>query len=66
MIFYRNYNSHADKLIEYTPFEVGPKNLVKFVKKVKAEGGWGSEALEVVYDHCLNIEDLRQIIIIAD
>lgn len=49
-----------------TPFETSPDKLINFIKTIQPMGGWGSEALEVVYNHCLEVEGLKQIIVITD
>lgn len=64
---YRNYNSEANKLFEYSPFSSNPADLLSFLSKVQVEGGWGNEAIENLFHHILNEEnDVNQAIVIGD
>ncbi len=36
------------------------------MQKIKNDGGWGNEAMEVLFQHANKINKLDQIIIIAD
>jgi hypothetical protein len=63
---YRNYNSPFEEIIEGTTFETTPVNLKRFLDKVQPKGGWGNEALEVLFQ-CLNKEEkIDQVILIGD
>lgn len=66
IMIYRNYNSPAELIIAGTAFENTPVKLREFLNKVGPDGGWGNEALEVLFQR-LNREDkLDQVIIIGD
>ena len=58
-VFYRNYNSLADKLLQISPWENKPENLRKFAETINAEGGWANEAIEVALWHA-NMEMRRR------
>jgi hypothetical protein len=45
IMLYRNYNSHAEEIIEGTTFENTPVMLKQFLSRVGPKGGWGNEAL---------------------
>ena len=63
---YRNYNSGKDKIIEQTKFENKVDILQKFLQKVKVDGGWGNEALEMLYRN-VNLEaGVTDLIILGD
>lgn len=67
MAVYRNYNSPSAKAFQCSPFSNNHTDLVNFLKEVSAEGGWGSEAIENLYNHVLNFEtDVSQLIVIGD
>jgi hypothetical protein len=67
MAVYRNYNSAASKLFQFSPFSRNSNDLVNFLKEIKAEGGWRNEAIENLYNHALKFEtDVDQVIVIAD
>jgi hypothetical protein len=38
---YRNYNSPAEKLLEYSSFESNAKNLKLFLERIQATTGLG-------------------------
>jgi len=66
---YRNYNSYADKLLQFSTWESKPENLRAFMNGIGAEGGWGNEAIEIGLWHA-NQEsgngDVSQVILIGD
>lgn len=68
-VAYRNYNSKEDKLLQSSTWESKPEDLRAFLKTVRAEGGWGNEAIEVGFWH-VNQEAERstvsQVILIGD
>ena len=50
-----------------SPFSNNASDLVTFLGGINVDGGWGNEALEVLYNHCLNNEkDVSEILIIGD
>jgi hypothetical protein len=54
-------------LFQTSPFSTNPTDLINFLSTVKAEGGQGNEAIEILYDHVLNVEkDVAQLIVIGD
>lgn len=56
IMLYRNYDSAFEDIIERTPFENSFRNLKHFLGNAQAKGGWGNEALEVLF-HELNKEE---------
>ena len=63
---YRNYNCSAEMVFQSTPFENQAQNLLTFLKNIKADGGWGNEAIETAYYHINTMADVDQVIIIGD
>jgi hypothetical protein len=63
---YRNYNSEPDELFEYSGFETDSEKLKEFLSKIRINGGWVNEAMEVLFQHANKLSKLDQIIIIAD
>ena len=55
-------------LLEKTNFETKSANLMEFLNKIRVDGGWGNEAIEVCFNHVNNLSDVDvdQIIIIGD
>ena len=47
IMVYRNYNAPPEKLLQKTAFEATPQHLKQFLQTVKAEYGWGPEAIEI-------------------
>lgn len=72
-VFYRNYNSKEDKLLQYSGWEINPDNLREFTASVRAEAGTyyssGREAIEIGLWYA-NQENARQgvsqVILIGD
>ena len=67
MAIYRNYDCNDTKLFQSSPFSNNSADLIRFLKGVDVEGGWGNEAIENLYNHVLNFEtDVDQLIVIGD
>ncbi|ETO03631.1 hypothetical protein RFI_33771, partial [Reticulomyxa filosa] len=50
-VVYRNYNAPEHMLLQTSPWESKPENLRNFIKSVKADYGWGNEAIEIGLAH---------------
>jgi energy-coupling factor transporter ATP-binding protein EcfA2 len=46
-VVYRNYNSPAELLLEFSSPSSDPNELFAFMNRTKIDGGWGHEAIEV-------------------
>lgn len=42
IVLYRNYNSEADKILEYSNFDSKGESLKNFIGKSSVSGGWGN------------------------
>jgi hypothetical protein len=40
--------------------------LIEFLNKIRVDGGWGNEAIEVCFNHVNSLPEVDQIIIIGD
>jgi len=47
IVFYRNYNTRAEQILQASTWESKPENLVLFMKSISVEGGMGKEAIEL-------------------
>ena len=66
-VAYRNYNADEKTLLENSPFETSPDNLLEFLNKIEPKFGWENEAIEVAFWHANQIrEEIDQIILIGD
>jgi hypothetical protein len=64
---YRNYGSGAELLFQSSPFSNNAADLITFLSSVEASGGQGREAIEVLYNHIVNVEsNVDQLIVIGD
>lgn len=68
-VFYRNYNSKEDKILQNSSWETKADNLRVFMNSINVEGGMGNEAIEIGLWHA-NKENERdhitQVILIGD
>ncbi|ETO33242.1 hypothetical protein RFI_03863 [Reticulomyxa filosa] len=68
-VVYRNYNAPEDMILQSSTWESKPENLHNFMECVKADYGWGNEAIEIGLVH-INREvqkgTVSQIILIGD
>ena len=51
MVAYRNYNSTKDMLLQASTWATDADVLEQFLQTLKADGGWGREAIEVGLAH---------------
>jgi len=68
-VFYRNYSSSEDKLLQASTWETRPENLRAFTETVNVEGGLGREAVEIGLWHANKEhekEKISQVILIGD
>ena len=68
-VFYRNYSSPVEQLLEHSGWESKAAPLKAFMNRIAIEGGWGNEAIEVALQHALDEHHesaLTQIILIGD
>jgi len=67
---YRNYNSTADRILQFSGWYTNPDNLRQFMENISVEGGWGNEAIEVGFWHVnhetSNGASITQVILIGD
>jgi hypothetical protein len=63
---YRNYNSDFQQILEYSGFEANSEKLKEFMNKIQVSGGWGNEAVEVMFQYANKLSNLNQIILITD
>jgi hypothetical protein len=66
---YKNCNSEADKLLQWSSWASRPESLHEFLMRIEVEGGWGNEAIEIGLCHAANEADqshLSQVILIGD
>ena len=40
LVVYRNYNSCFNELVQFSPWETKAYNLINFLEKIEAKGGW--------------------------
>jgi hypothetical protein len=66
IVVYRNYNSPSDEILQSTAFESTVVNLRKFLNSVVHKGGWGNEAIEVLFQYLNRLIDIDQVILIGD
>jgi hypothetical protein len=66
IMVYRNYNSPAEEIVEGTTFESTPVMLKQFLSRVGPKGGWGNEAIEVLFQFLNREEKIDQVILIGD
>ena len=66
IVVYRNYNSSKDQIIEETKFENKMDILQKFLQRVKVDGGYGNEALEMLYRNVNSEAGVTDLIILGD
>jgi len=69
LVVYRNYDREEDKLLQFSTWETKPSALRDWLENIKAEGGWGNEAIEVALSHANKQnekEKISQIILIGD
>ncbi|ETO33931.1 hypothetical protein RFI_03165, partial [Reticulomyxa filosa] len=68
-VVYRNYDAPADMLLQTSTWESKPENLRNFMESIKADYGWGNEAIEIGLAH-VNKEtekgSVSQVILIGD
>ena len=63
---YRNYNAPVNKLLQNSNWECDAENLVKFLQTIRAEYGWGNEAVEIGLWQANQETNLSQVILIGD
>jgi hypothetical protein len=65
-VVYRNYNVDHTKLLEYSNFFDKAHPLIDWLGGIHVDGGWGNEAIEVCLQYLNSLENVNQMIIIAD
>jgi len=66
---YRNYNVHAESLVQASGWETSPSRLQQFMRSIGPEGGWGNEAIEIGLAHVNGeeaVEHVDQVLLIGD
>ena len=67
--FYRNYSSSADKLLEFSGWELNPNSIRTFLEAISVSGGMGNEAIEVALQFAADTQqedNWSQCILIGD